>query len=82
MLSAQRFTASGGVRMNAARGDSAATERVHYDGIRGSIESDTPIDAKGPGYQVHGNGLFARADGTSIALTGGVKGTLQMEASP
>jgi hypothetical protein len=79
-LSAQRFTATGGVRMNAARGDSAVTERVDYDGAAGSIRGDQPIDAQGPGYRVHGNGLLARTDGSSIALTGGVTGNLVMEA--
>ena len=65
--------------MNAARGDSALTERVDYDGPAGSIRSDSPIDAQGPGYRLHGNGLLARTDGSSIALTGGVNGKLQME---
>jgi hypothetical protein len=66
--------------MNAARGDSAVTERVDYDGAAGSIRGDQPIDAQGPGYRVHGNGLLARTDGSSIALTGGVTGNLVMEA--
>lgn len=79
-LAAQRFTATGGVRMNAARGDSAVTERIRYDGTAGSVESDTPLDAQGPGYRLHGNGLLARTDGSSIAITGGVTGSMELEA--
>ncbi|HEX9576287.1 MAG TPA: hypothetical protein VF993_00940 [Myxococcales bacterium] len=66
--------------MNAARGDSAVTERVRYDGTAGSVESDTPLDAQGPGYRLHGNGLLARTDGSSIAITGGVTGSMELEA--
>jgi hypothetical protein len=79
-VSGQRATASGGVHFDAARGDVAMTERAEYDGAAGSLRIDTPVDAQGPGYRVHGNGLLARTDGSSIALLGGVRGSLQMEA--
>ena len=74
----RRGVASGGVRVDAARGDSARTERVYYDGDY--LRSDTPVAAQGPGYSVQGNGMLARTDGTAIQLTRGVQGQLQAEA--
>jgi hypothetical protein len=71
-------SASGGVRLDAARGDTALTERVEFDGQ--VLRSSTPVAAHGPGYRVNGNGLAARTDGSSIELTSGVKGQLEMEA--
>ena len=74
----RRGSASGGVRLDAARGDTALTERVEYDGD--VLRSNAPVTAHGPGYRVNGNGLFARVDGSAIQLTSGVEGQLQMEA--
>ena len=74
----RRGVASGGVRLDASRGDSARTERVYYDGDY--IRSDTKVAAEGPGYTVTGNGLVARTDGSAIELSSGVAGQLQAEA--
>ena len=74
----RRGTASGGVRLDAARGDTALTERVEYDGD--VLRGNAPVAAHGPGYRVNGNGLLARVDGSAIQLTSGVEGQLQMEA--
>jgi hypothetical protein len=74
----KRGVASGGVRVDAARGDSARTDRVYYDGD--FLRSDTRVAAEGPGYRVEGNGLLARTDGSAIQLTDGVRGQLQPEA--
>jgi len=73
----RRGTASGGVRADAARGDTALTDRVDLDGswLRGSA----PVTASGPGYRVNGNGILARTDGTSIQLNSGVRGQMRME---
>jgi hypothetical protein len=76
----QRGTASGGVRFDAARGDTAVTESVEFDGATNSIRGVKPVDMRGPGYRVHGNGLLARTDSGSIDLTGGVTGSMEMEA--
>jgi lipopolysaccharide export system protein LptC len=74
----RRGNASGGVRVDTTRGDTARAERVGYDGD--VLQTDVPVQARGPGYQVDGNGLFARTDGSEIRLTHGVRGRLQMEA--
>jgi hypothetical protein len=74
---ARRGTASDVVRLEADRGDSAITQRVHLDGD--VLQTDTQVRARGPGYQVQGNGLLARTDGTVIRLISGVNGQLQME---
>jgi hypothetical protein len=76
-VAARSGVASGGVRLDAARGDSARTERVYYDGDY--LRSDTPVAAQGPGYTVQGNGLVARTDGSAIQLTSGVRGQMQAE---
>jgi len=72
---ARRGTASSGVRLDALRGDTARTEQVHLDGD--VLRTDKRVAARGPGYQVDGNGLFARTDGSVIQFTGGVVGKLQ-----
>ena len=74
---ARRGLASSGVRLDAARGDSARTERVRLDGDL--LRGDTKVQARGPGYRVEGNGLLARTDGSFIQLTGGAAGQLQAE---
>jgi hypothetical protein len=74
----RKGVASGAVRLDAARGDVARTERIYYDGD--FLRSDTPVAAVGPGYRVEGSGFVARTDGTVIQLTEGVKGQLQVEA--
>jgi hypothetical protein len=71
---AKRGTASAGVRLDAVRGDTARTDQVHLDGD--VLHTDTRVVARGPGYQVDGNGLFARTDGSVIQFTGGVTGQL------
>ena len=76
-LVGRRGTASGGVFFRAARGDSGETERVAYDGPADQISGDRPVDARGPAYAVRSHGFSARADGSDIALTGGVSGTLE-----
>jgi len=76
----RKGVASGAVRVEAARGDVARTDRIYYDGD--FLRSDTRVDAAGPGYRVEGNGLLARTDGSVIQLTDGVKGKLQTEARP
>jgi len=73
----RRGTASGNVRMHTARGDTATTERIDCEGDL--LRSSVPVAAKGPGYRVEGNGLLAKTDGTSIQLTQGVKGQLEVE---
>jgi hypothetical protein len=72
-----RGTASGGVRLDTARGDTALTERVVLDG--NVLRGHDPITASGPGYRVNGNGFSARTDGTAIHVNSGVRGQLQME---
>jgi hypothetical protein len=74
----RRGVASGDVRVDAERGDTGRTERVLYD--NDVVRSDVAVAAEGPGYRVHGQGLFARTDGSVIQLTDGVAGQLQMEA--
>jgi len=74
----RRGTASGGVRLDTSRGDTARSEHVAYDGDL--LQTDAPVHARGPGYQVDGNGLLAKTDGTDIRLTHGVRGRLRMEA--
>jgi hypothetical protein len=74
----RRGNATGGVRLDTTRGDTARAERVGYDGD--VLQTDVPVQASGPGYRVNGNGLLARTDGSEIRLTNGVHGRLQMEA--
>lgn len=73
---ARRGTASSGVRLDATRGDSARTERVHLEGD--VLSSDASVSARGPGYRVESNGLLARTDGSAIQFTRGVEGQLQV----
>jgi|SRR4051812_7644283 hypothetical protein len=73
---ARRGTASSGVHLDAARGDSARTDSVLLDGE--ILRSDTPVWARGPGYQVESNGLLARTDGSAIQFTRGVAGQLEV----
>jgi len=72
-----RGTASGGVRLDTARGDSALTDRAVLE--NGVLKGNAPVAASGPGYRVDGNGFSARTDGTAIRLGSGVRGQLQME---
>jgi hypothetical protein len=74
----RRGSATGNVRVDTMRGDTALTERIDYEGDY--LRSSVPVAASGPGYQVDANGLSARTDGTAIRLTNGVKGRLRMEA--
>ncbi len=74
----RRGLATGGITLDAARGDHAFSEAVAYDNA--VVTSDTPVTARGPGYRVNGNGMVAQADGSSIRLTKGVAGQMQMEA--
>jgi hypothetical protein len=76
----RRGSASGGVRLDAVRGDTALTDRIEYEGDL--LRSTSPVVAHGPGYRVNGKGLSARTDGSAIQLTNGVEGQLQMEARP
>src|SRR5207248_1111072 len=68
----------GGVNLDTGRGDKAFSEAVAYDGA--IVHSEVPVTAHGPGYRVYGNGMVARSDGSSIQLTRGVAGQMQMEA--
>ena len=77
-VTGKRGTAHGDVRLDAARGDRARTERLDYDGP--TVRTDTPVDGYGPGYTVHSNGLLARTDGSSVKLTRHVNGTLEAES--
>ncbi|HET7785772.1 MAG TPA: hypothetical protein VFL36_07365 [Myxococcales bacterium] len=74
----RRGNATGGVTVDTTRGDTARADRVGYDGD--VLRTDVPVQARGPGYRVDGNGLIARTDGSEIRLTNGVRGRLQMEA--
>ena len=53
---------------------------VERAGLEAELRGNAPVAARGPGYRVNGNGLFARVDGSAIQLTSGVEGQLQMEA--
>ena len=77
-VTGRRGNARGDVRLDAARGDRARTEALDYEGPL--IRTDTPVDAQGPGYKVHSNGLVARTDGSSVQLTHHVSGALQVGA--
>jgi hypothetical protein len=74
---ARRGTASSGVWLEAARGDTARTEQVHLEGD--VLRTDARVFARGPGYRVESNGLFAHTDGSAIRFTSGVTGQLQAE---
>jgi hypothetical protein len=74
----RRGNAWGGVTLDTGRGDHAFTEAAAYDGS--AVHSESHVTARGPGYRVEGNGLIAQADGSSVVLTRGVQGQLQMEA--
>lgn len=74
----RRGTATGGVALATSRGDRARTEEAEYDGD--VVRSHTPVTAKGPGYDVRGQTLVAKTDGSDIHLGGGTSGALQMEA--
>src|SRR5689334_12168042 len=76
----RRGSASGSVRVDTARGDTAVTERVELEGDL--LHNSVPVAATGPGYQVDGNGFSARTDGSSIQLTNGVRGLLQVQGGP
>ena len=75
----RRGTAWGGVNLATGRGDRAFTEAIDYDGTL--VTSNKKVTAHGPGYRVQGNGMVARADGTSVQLDKGVAGQMQMEAT-
>lgn len=71
--------ASGGVNVEAQRGDRGFTEAADYD--RDLVRSSHPVRADGPGYQVRSHGLVARTDGSDLRLDHGVSGTLELEAA-
>src|SRR3954462_7086369 len=58
----RRGDASGGGGLDTTRGDTARAERVAYDGDL--LQTDVPVQARGPGYQVQGNGFSAKTDGS------------------
>ena len=74
----RRGTAAGGVHLETARGDVATTDRVAFDAE--VLHTDTPVQARGPGYRVTSSGLAAKGDGSDVRLLNGVRGQLQMEA--
>ena len=74
----RRGSAAGGVNVDTSRGDQVATEAVQYDGA--TVRSNSKVVAHGPGYRVQGNGMVAATDGSSVRLTSGVSGQLEMEA--
>lgn len=78
-MSGRSGSAQGGVTLEAARGDTARTERVRFDGEM--LHGDRPVDGRGPGYTVHSSGISARKDGSEITLTSGVHGTLDAAAA-
>jgi lipopolysaccharide export system protein LptC len=80
-LASKRGTGSGGVNFRAARGDRGSTERILWDGLHDELSGDREVVASGSGYSVRSRGFSARADGSDIALTGGVSGTLQPQPS-
>jgi hypothetical protein len=75
---ARRGNAWGGVHFDSTHGDRGATEAVEYEGD--FIHGEKPVALAGPGYEMHGNGLVLRTDGSTMSLTHGVTGTLQSEA--
>lgn len=79
-VSGRSGSAQGGVTLDAARGDSARTDRVTFDGE--VLRGDRPVEGRGPGYTVHSSGISARKDGSEIDLTSGVRGTLEVAAAP
>lgn len=76
-VSGRAGSAEGGVTLLSARGDAARTDRVTFDGEM--LRGDRPVDGSGPGYAVHSNGIAARKDGSSIQLTSGVHGKLDVQ---
>ncbi len=72
----QTAVGSGGVEMVAARGDRATTQCATLDSAAGTITSNEPVDASGPGYVLHGARLLARTDGSEVRFFGGARGTL------
>ena len=77
-ISNRRGTAWGGVTLLTGRGDDAVTQTVAYDNSQ--VHSESHVTAHGPGYHVEGNGLVAASDGSSVRLTHGVQGQMQMGA--
>src|SRR5258708_15918235 len=73
----RRGAGSGGVNLDTGRGDHAFSEAATYDGA--TVRSDSRVIGRGPGYRVEGNGMVAAAAGSSVHLTRGVKGTLDLE---
>jgi hypothetical protein len=78
----QTAVGSGGVEMVAARGDRATTQCATLDSAAGTIASDEPVEASGPGYVLHGARLLARTDGSEVRFFGGAGGTLVPDATP
>jgi hypothetical protein len=74
----RRGAGSGGVNLDTGRGDHAFSEVATYDGT--TVRSDRRVIGHGSGYRVEGNGIVAAADGSSVQLTRGVKGSLDLEA--
>ena len=76
LVQARRAVASGGVTASAARGDRCTTARATWDGAEGTVRSDGPAEASGPGYVLHGQSLLARTDGTLVQFSGDAGGAL------
>ncbi|HEY2029422.1 MAG TPA: hypothetical protein VGH20_09450 [Myxococcales bacterium] len=76
-VSARHGVATGGVRFAAARGDRGQTQSLEYDGD--TVHGEDLVRLSGPGYRVQGRGVVARADGSTITLRDGVRGTLQAD---
>ncbi len=68
----------GGVTVRTGAGDYGTTEAADYDGATETIQGDTPIAVKGPGYTTD-------ADGFSFAIPGqklDLKGNVQIHTAP
>jgi hypothetical protein len=77
-IASRRGDATGGVHLDTGRGDHATSDAAHYDGA--TVRSDTRVVAHGPGYSVESSGMVAQGDGSSVQLTRGVQGRLDLEA--
>jgi hypothetical protein len=78
----QTAVGSGGVEMVAARGDRATTQSATLDSAAGTLTSNEPVEASGPGYLLHGARLLARTDGSQVRFSGGAGGTLVPDEPP
>jgi len=75
IVSARTFEASGGLR--AVRGtDTAVTESARFDpaiGSKGLVVGDAPVELRGRGYQLQGNGFTLDPTVRQIVLRGGTR---------